>query len=93
MKNSAIKHFAGSRECSITQDDIYLAPWPLKPKVSPFCKNRATLLEALSGGGRHGWDEPYVGRGKWTRQETLLPSANIDEQGALTGGSQPQRFA
>ena len=32
-------------------------------KVSPFCKNRATLLEALSTGGRYGYDEPYVGKG------------------------------
>jgi hypothetical protein len=64
MKYSAIKHFAGSRDCGISQSDIYLAPWPTNPKVSPFCKNRATLLEALSGGGRHGWDEPFVGKGK-----------------------------
>lgn len=61
---SAIKHFAGSRDCGITQADIYLAPWPTNPKVSPFCKDRARLLEALSGGGRHGWDEPFVGKGK-----------------------------
>ncbi|KAE9375379.1 hypothetical protein N431DRAFT_436863 [Stipitochalara longipes BDJ] len=63
----AIKHFAGSRECGILQSDIYLAPWPTNPKVSPFCKNRAALLEALSGGGRHGWDEPFVGKGKLTQ--------------------------
>ncbi|PMD66107.1 uncharacterized protein K444DRAFT_640065 [Hyaloscypha bicolor E] len=59
----AFKHFAGSRDCGITQSDIYLAPWPMNPKVSPFCKNRATLLDALSGGGRYGWDEPFVGKG------------------------------
>ncbi|PMD45006.1 hypothetical protein L207DRAFT_629537 [Hyaloscypha variabilis F] len=59
----AIKHFAGSHDCGIIQSEIYLAPWPTKPKVSPFCKNRAALLEALSSGGRHGWDEPYVGKG------------------------------
>ncbi len=64
IRISAIKHFVGRRDCGITQTDIYLAPWPMYPKVSPFCKNRAMLLEALSGGGRHGWDEPFVGRGK-----------------------------
>ncbi|KUJ18280.1 uncharacterized protein LY89DRAFT_644340 [Mollisia scopiformis] len=58
-----IEHFAGSRDCGITQADIYDAPWPTSPNASPFCKNRATLLEALSGGGRHGFDEPYVGKG------------------------------
>jgi len=30
----------------------------------PFCRNRATLLEALAGGGRHGFDEPYIGKGE-----------------------------
>lgn len=59
----AIKHFAGSRECGILQEDIYTAPWPLKPNVSPFCGKRATLLEAMSGGGRNGFDEPFVGKG------------------------------
>ncbi|TVY46056.1 hypothetical protein LOCC1_G002549 [Lachnellula occidentalis] len=59
----ALKHFAGSRDCGISQSDIYLAPFPLYPGVSPFCKNRATLLEALSSGGRHGFDEPFVGKG------------------------------
>jgi hypothetical protein len=29
----------------------------------PFCKDRATLLEALSGGSRHAYNEPYVGAG------------------------------
>ncbi|KAE8445484.1 hypothetical protein EG329_013374 [Mollisiaceae sp. DMI_Dod_QoI] len=71
-----IKHFAGSRDCGITQADIYLAPWPINPNVSPFCKNRMTLLEAISGGGRHGFDEPYVGKGctyRWfTTQEICI---------------------
>ncbi|KAL2071412.1 hypothetical protein VTL71DRAFT_12647 [Oculimacula yallundae] len=59
----ALKHFSGSRECRILQEDIYTTPWPLKPKVSPFCGKRAGLLEALSGGGRYGFDEPFVGKG------------------------------
>ncbi len=64
MEISAIKHFAGSRDCGISQSDIYMAPWPVYPKVSPFCENRAALLEALSGGGRRGFDEPYIGKGE-----------------------------
>ncbi|KAI9055843.1 hypothetical protein LZ554_000782 [Drepanopeziza brunnea f. sp. 'monogermtubi'] len=59
----AVKHFAGSRECGILQEDLYTVPWPLNPKVSPFCGKRAELLEAMSGGGRYGFDEPYVGKG------------------------------
>ncbi|KAJ8062510.1 hypothetical protein OCU04_009040 [Sclerotinia nivalis] len=59
---SAIKHYLGSKDCGILQSDIYHVPYPAKPNVSPFCKNRATLLEALSSGGRHGFDEPYVGK-------------------------------
>ena len=73
---SAIKHFVGSRDCGISQTDIYFAPWPVNPKVSPFCKNRATLLEALSGGGRHGWDEPFVGRGKLRHGQNI--NAHLD---------------
>jgi len=61
--SSALQHFAGSKDCGILQSNIYLAPIPLYPKHSPFCKNRATLLEALSNGGRHGFNEPYVGKG------------------------------
>jgi hypothetical protein len=74
MGVSTIKHFAGSRDCDISQGDIYHVPWPTSPKTSPFCKNRATLIEALSGGGRHGFDEPYVGKGILliTLQGTLL---------------------
>ncbi|KAK2625810.1 hypothetical protein QTJ16_005122 [Diplocarpon rosae] len=56
------------RECGILQRDVYTTPWPSQPKSSPFCGKRAQLLEALSSGGRHGFDEPFVGKGctyKW----------------------------
>lgn len=61
---SAIKHYLGSKDCGITQSNIYNVPYPTNSNVSPFCKSRATLLEALSSGGRHGFDEPYVGKGE-----------------------------
>lgn len=60
---SAFKHFAGNRECGISQADLYTVPWPLNPKTSPFCGKRTALLEAMSSGGRYGFDEPYVGKG------------------------------
>jgi hypothetical protein len=34
-----------------------------KPPDFSVLQDRAALLEALSGGGRHGFDEPYVGKG------------------------------
>ncbi|TAQ84098.1 hypothetical protein B7494_g7583 [Chlorociboria aeruginascens] len=57
-----IKHFIGSKDCGIVQSDIYLVPYSSTSHVSPFCNDRATLLEALSNGGRYGFDEPYVGK-------------------------------
>jgi hypothetical protein len=68
IRLSAIQYFTGNRECSILQSDIYLVPYLYNQKVSPYCKNKATLLEALSGGERHGLDKPYVGRGKYVYQ-------------------------
>jgi hypothetical protein len=82
---SALEHFGGSKDCSIKQADIYLAPYSPNTKVSPFCSNRANLLEALSNGGRHGYDEPYVGKGK-----SFNPILQIllKVQVVLTAGSQ-----
>ncbi|PQE07746.1 hypothetical protein CJF31_00011922 [Rutstroemia sp. NJR-2017a BVV2] len=59
---SAIKHYLGSKDCAIIQSDLHHVPYPQKPNLSPFCKTRAQLLDALSSGGRHGFDEPYVGK-------------------------------
>jgi hypothetical protein len=72
IKMSTIKHFAGWSDCGISKSDIYLAPWPVNTRVSPFCKTRAMLLEALSSGGRYGWDEPYVGKGRRELMDTEL---------------------
>ncbi|KAH8687862.1 hypothetical protein BGZ60DRAFT_18156 [Tricladium varicosporioides] len=63
VEEDALKHFIGSRECSISLSDIYLAPFPQELKLSPFCKNRAELVTAFGDGGRHGFDGPYVGKG------------------------------
>jgi hypothetical protein len=59
---STIKHYLGSKDCAIVQSDLHHVPYPQKPNLSPFCKTRAQLLDALSSGGRHGFDEPYVGK-------------------------------
>ncbi|KAI4116175.1 MAG: hypothetical protein LQ345_003356 [Seirophora villosa] len=55
-------HFEGRQDCDIASTDIYLPPLPrlsTDAKHTLYCPNRATLLAAMSGGGRHGFDAPY----------------------------------
>ena len=59
-------HFEGRQDCGISSQDIYLPPLTAadeRTRAFPFCKNRATLLEAISGGGRHGFDAPFFPQG------------------------------
>ena len=59
---SYFNHFEGHQDCGIASPDLYVPP-SLRDKdghqLFPYCKNRATLLEAMSGGGRHGFDTPF----------------------------------
>ena len=46
--------------------DLYTPPRLLEDTGSVhklYCSNRATLLEAMSGGGRHGFERPYFPAG------------------------------
>ncbi|TVY42369.1 hypothetical protein LSUB1_G001499 [Lachnellula subtilissima] len=86
----ALGHFAGSRDCGISQSDIYLAPFPLNPEVSPFCKNRATLLEGLSSGGRHGFGEPFVGKGNLTCSPDMHDPSNASTHSSSSATAQPK---
>ncbi|MCJ1235912.1 hypothetical protein MMC14_003886 [Varicellaria rhodocarpa] len=55
-------HFEGHQDCGITSSDIYVRPRNLDGdaiRAHPYCRDRATLLEAASGGGRHGFDVPF----------------------------------
>ncbi|KAL8667033.1 MAG: hypothetical protein Q9202_000955 [Teloschistes flavicans] len=55
-------HFEGRQDCGISSTDVYLPPpahLASAKSHSLFCRNRASLLEAMSGGGRHGFDTPY----------------------------------
>ncbi|MCJ1403410.1 hypothetical protein MMC11_006633 [Xylographa trunciseda] len=60
-------HFEGHQDCGITSPSLYTPPAKLQHhKMAiplPYCRNRATLLEALSGGGRHGFDAPFFPAG------------------------------
>ena len=59
---SYFSHFEGYRDCGIKSTDIYVPPTSLEanvPRHTLYCNNRATLLDAMSGGGRHGFEKPY----------------------------------
>ncbi|KAL6717547.1 hypothetical protein ACLMJK_005462 [Lecanora helva] len=58
--------FEGNQECKIASKDLYAPPiLPVKDaqKHTAFCRNRAILLEAMSEGGRHGFEHPYFPAG------------------------------
>ncbi|CAD6568399.1 MAG: hypothetical protein ASARMPREDX12_001397 [Alectoria sarmentosa] len=59
-------HFQGHRRCGIKSTQLYVPPFPPDDnalKHTLYCNNRATLLEAMSGGGRHGFEKPYFPAG------------------------------
>ncbi|KAI9741389.1 MAG: hypothetical protein M1834_003106 [Cirrosporium novae-zelandiae] len=57
-------NFEGHRDCGLVSSDIYIPPpRPTEGVKSQYCPNRKTLLEALSGGGRHGFNTPFHPRG------------------------------
>lgn len=63
---SYLSRFEGHQDCGITSKDLYTPPIPPDahaPKHTLFCSNRAKLLDALSGGGRHGFEAPFFSKG------------------------------
>lgn len=59
--------FEGFSECNILASDLYAPP----PKdirgfydYGAFCYDRKQLLQAMSDGGRLGFDSPYISKGK-----------------------------
>jgi hypothetical protein len=66
IQTSYFQPFAGNTECGISLPDLYLPPPKNDEGVYPpgsFCPNRETLLEAMTGGGRHGFDAPFFPKG------------------------------
>lgn len=58
--SSYFSHYEGHQECGISSTDVYIPPVIGKvDKHTHYCPNRAALLEAMSGGGRHGFDAPF----------------------------------
>ncbi|KIW22244.1 uncharacterized protein PV07_12150 [Cladophialophora immunda] len=63
--NSYFGSFHGFSECNIRALDLYQPPSqdpPLQGAPNVYCPRRKELLEALSGGGRIGFDAPYFPR-------------------------------
>lgn len=59
---SFFNHFEGHQDCGIVSTDLYKPPVIAKAdpqKHLHYCQNRAALLQAMSGGGRHGFDAPF----------------------------------
>jgi hypothetical protein len=67
---SYFQHFEGHQDCGIVSTEIY------EPPTGEFryCKSRAALLEALTGGGRHGFDTPFFPNGNGVFSYSLPPS-------------------
>ncbi|EXJ57809.1 uncharacterized protein A1O5_12367 [Cladophialophora psammophila CBS 110553] len=60
--NNYFNSFRGLTECSIRAPDLYLPPSPdqsLQGSPNAYCPRRKDLLEAMSSGGRIGFDTPY----------------------------------
>ncbi|KAK9448564.1 uncharacterized protein V1518DRAFT_417564 [Limtongia smithiae] len=63
FKRGPVDYFAdfyGAQECEINSQRLYNPM--MKPDgslVRPYCENKARLLDALSGGGRIGFNSPY----------------------------------
>lgn len=66
--------FSGNSECGISLIDLYVPPKKDDKGDFPrgsFCANREILLEAMTGGGRHGFNTPYSPRG--TQGQSAVP--------------------
>jgi hypothetical protein len=56
--------------CNLSSADLYAM-------VNPVCDDRNSMLEAMSGGGRVGWDAPYMSRGCGMRWFTTVEVCEI----------------
>jgi hypothetical protein len=69
--------------CNISSLDLHAA-------FSPLCPDRASLLAAMSSGGRIGFDAPYMPRGcdmRWFTSEEVCEILGRFERVVLVGDS------
>ncbi|KAB8356438.1 hypothetical protein FH972_024021 [Carpinus fangiana] len=60
---AATGHNADGFRDFVKDDDVSFTTHDIHHSYTPLCKDRKSLLAAMSGGGRIGWDEPYQTRG------------------------------
>ncbi|KAL2004265.1 hypothetical protein VTN02DRAFT_3990 [Thermoascus thermophilus] len=61
-----LARFVGREECGISSKHLYnppIANGDERELKDAYCQNRASLLDAMSNGGRHGFDAPYIPQG------------------------------
>lgn len=67
--------FKGFAECNIRASELYIPPPQDQHgfhKPNDFCHDRKRLVEAMSGGGRIGFDAPYQSRGTLPAWQSVL---------------------
>ncbi|KAJ8607347.1 hypothetical protein MRB53_040365 [Persea americana] len=60
-------HFRHAKKCGVSSLDLHIP-------FTPLCPDRASVLAAMSGGGRAGYDTPYIPRGcdmRWYTSEEV----------------------
>ncbi|KAF9893761.1 hypothetical protein FE257_009931 [Aspergillus nanangensis] len=57
-----LDHYVGHKKCGISSSSLYTGPQGSDHGSSdtPYCENRGSLLNAMSNGGRHGFDAAYT---------------------------------
>jgi len=61
----SLAQFKGHQECGLSVSSIYHRPLEGNDGDGPYCPTRKSLLEAMSSGGRHGFDAAYAGKGSY----------------------------
>ena len=73
----------GRQECGISSQSLY--NHPSAKDESAFCRSRVSLLQAMSNGGRHGFDAAYTSQGKiqsspWSLGEKVIVKCSTNQQ-------------
>ncbi|GKZ62546.1 hypothetical protein AnigIFM60653_010566 [Aspergillus niger] len=65
--NDLLAPYVGRQECDISSLSLFSPPQPgdgERAPGNPYCQSRDALLNAMSNGGRHGFDAAYTSQGK-----------------------------
>ncbi|OJJ76365.1 hypothetical protein ASPBRDRAFT_406209 [Aspergillus brasiliensis CBS 101740] len=64
--NDLLAPYVGRQECDISSLSLFSPPQPgdgERASSNPYCQSRDALLNAMSSGGRHGFDAAYTSQG------------------------------